>query len=145
MQVDRQDVAHRCRFVRRAGALCGLFAVVFGLSGCAAFSEPYFVSVRNDLHEPVVLADCVSSDCSQVQSPRRVNPGQSSGVGVEIDGGYGPAIVFGPGHVTIGCLPFRMSERPETGVNVVISQVVPCGSSGGVQSVSGRDWPDPRL
>jgi len=80
-----------------------------------------------------------------VVEPGLLKPGQTSGVGVEIEGGYEPAIVFGPGHVIIGCLPFRMSKRPDFGVNVMVSQALACGSSGGVQSANGRDWPDPRL
>jgi hypothetical protein len=80
-----------------------------------------------------------------VAEPAVLKPGQTIGNGVEIDGGYAPAIVFGPGHVIIGCLPFRMSKRPGVGVDVMVSQAVPCGSSGGVRAAYGRDWPDPKL
>ena len=115
------------------------------LTACATSSEPYGVQVRNDLGHTVTLALCDSHNCSLTVDPWLLKPGQAGTVNVEINGGYGPAILFGPGHTALGCLPFRLSKRPSSNLVVLASTAVTCGSSGGVESARGKDWPDPHL
>jgi hypothetical protein len=114
-------------------------------AGCATSSEPYQVKVTNDGSQPVTLAVCASHDCSKRVDPWVLKPGQHGGVNVEVNGGYGPAIVLGPDGSTIGCLPFRLSSRPTDGVTVTVSQAVPCGDASGESAANGKDWPDPKL
>lgn len=128
----------------RLKRLAGLLALpLLALAACATFSEPYAVHVRNDLQQTVTLAVCDSHSCSKTVDPWVLKPGQTGTVNVEINGGYGPAILFGPAHSVVGCLPFRLSHRPSSSLVVLASEAVACGSSGGVQSAHGKDWPDP--
>ena len=119
-----------------------LVAVLLATS-CATFSDPYSVSVRNDLGQSVTLAVCGSYDCSKRMDPWLLKPGQTGAVNVEVRGGYNPAILLGSGQAVIGCLPFRLSKRPKGGVTVTTSAAVPCGSSGGTRAAHGEDWPSP--
>jgi hypothetical protein len=114
--------------------------MVATLASCAGFSEPYSVSVSNDLLKPITLAVCNSHDCSKVIDPWVLKPGQTGRVNVEVNGGYNPAILLGPGNSVVGCLPFRLSRRPAK-VTVRASQAVGCDSSGGVNEAHGGDWP----
>jgi hypothetical protein len=114
-------------------------------TACATSSEPYAVSVRNDLPQTVTLAVCDSQDCSRVIDRQLLEPGQAGAVNVEINGGYGPAILLGTGTAVIGCMPFRFSKRPSAEVTVRASEAVACGSSGGTQAAHGKDWPNPDL
>lgn len=115
------------------------------VTGCEGFSEPVAVSVKNDLARPVTLAICDSSNCSKRIDPWTLKPGETGSVTVEINGGYGPAIILAPDGSVLGCLPFRMSKRPSSSVTVLVSQAVACGSSSGENAARGKDWPDPSL
>jgi hypothetical protein len=115
------------------------------LAGCATSSEPANVHVKNDTADIVTLAVCGSKDCSRRLDPWHLRPGASGAVNVEINGGYGPAIVIRSDGSAVGCLPFRMAKRPPQGFSVTVSQAVACGRSGGVAAANGKDWPDPSL
>jgi hypothetical protein len=119
--------------------------VLIAAAACATSSEPAKVNIRNDLTGPVTLAVCGSHDCSKRLDPWLLQPGQTGSVGVEVNGGYGPAIVLRPDGTPLGCLPFQFSKRPASGFSVLASQVVPCGGSGGATAADGKDWPDPQL
>ena len=112
-------------------------------TSCATSSEPYSVSVKNDLGQSVTLAVCSSPDCSKRVDPWVLKRGQTGGVNVEVEGGYNSAILLGSGQTVIGCLPFRLSKRPNGGLTVNASSAVPCGSSGGTDAVHGAEWPSP--
>ena len=133
------------RHERHRRAMLAALLPLVAAAGCATFSEPASVPVRNDMSESVTLAVCDARDCSKHLDPWLLKPGEIGAVGVEINGGYGPAIILGSGGSPIGCLPFRMSKRPPTGFMVSVSQAVPCGSSSGAKSANGKDWPDPML
>ena len=60
--------------LRRIARCVGFFLALFVLASCASFSEPYFVTVRNDLSEPITLAVCTSADCSKVADPGSLKP-----------------------------------------------------------------------
>jgi hypothetical protein len=124
-------------------ALVTVFLVT--VCGCATSSEPASVHVKNDTSQSVTLAVCGSRNCAKRLDPWNLRPGQSGAINVEIDGGYGPAILLGPNGAPIGCLPFRMSKRPPQGFTVSVSRAVACGRSGGAGVADGRDWPDPSL
>jgi hypothetical protein len=115
------------------------------LASCASFSEPVAFPLKNDLVQTVTLAVCDSHDCSKVIDRWMLKPGQVGAVNVEVNGGYGPAVVFGSAGTVVGCLPFRLSKRPPGEILARVSEVVPCGSSRGVQAAHGRDWPDPNF
>ena len=115
------------------------------LASCGSIDEPYSVNVRNNLSETVTLAVCDNHDCSRTVDPIKLRPSQVGGVDVEIDGGYGPAIIFDPYNRAIGCLPFRISQQPQTDITVNMSEAVPCDQSGGVDAARSHDWPDPKL
>jgi hypothetical protein len=134
--------AHRTRAVGPLSRTVGPVGLALAmLAACATSSEPYVVHVRNDLQQTVTLAVCDSHDCSKTVDPWVLKPGQTGAVNVEINGGYGPAILFSSAHSVIGCLPFRLSRRPSASLVVVASDAVACGSSGGVDSARGKDWP----
>jgi hypothetical protein len=115
------------------------------LAGCATFNEPAGITVKNDTADIVTLAVCGSKDCSKHLDPSHLPPGASGGVNVEINSGYGPAIILRSDGSAIGCLPFQMAKRPPQGFSVTVSQAVACGESGGVATANGKDWPDPSL
>jgi hypothetical protein len=131
----------------RRACRCGLAALLFfvAAAGCATSSEPASVAVRNDLSESVTLAVCSARDCSKHVDPWSLKPGEIGAVNVEINGGFGPAVILRRGGSPIGCLPLRMSKRPPARFTVLASQAVPCGSSSGARSANGKDWPDPKL
>ena len=121
-------------------------AAGIALAGCATFNDPFSVPVKNDTAGIVILALCDSTDCSKHTDPWTLQPGALGAVGVEINAGYGPAIVLRSDGSVIGCLPFQMTKRPTQELSpVTVSQAVPCGDSGGVAAANGKDWPDPSL
>jgi len=91
------------------------------------------------------LSVCASQDCAKRLDPWHLEPGETGAVNVEVNGGYGPAIVTSPSGLIVGCLPFRLSKRPPAGFVTLTSSAVPCGTSGGVAAADGKDWPDPTL
>jgi hypothetical protein len=115
------------------------------MASCATFDEPYSVSIKNDLNQTVTLAVCDSQDCSKYVNPRMLRPGQTGTLNVQVNAGYNPAVILGAGNVRIGCLPFRLSERPPADVMASVSQAVPCGRSGGIDAAHNKDWPDPKV
>jgi hypothetical protein len=125
--------------------VASVLALLIGSTSCATFSEPYSVSVKNDLPKAVTLAVCDSHDCSKMVDPWLLKPGQAGAVNVEVNGGYNPAIILGPDRAMIGCLPLRLSKRPRVGLTVRVSEAVACRSSSGIQAANGEDWPDPNL
>ena len=122
-------------------AFAGLCVALVG--SCATSSEPYSVKVMNDRPDVVTLAVCASHDCRKTTDAWTLKPGRSGSVNVEVRGGYNSAILFHANHSVLGCLPLRLSSRPSKGVTVRASVAVPCGGSGGVDAVGGKDWPDP--
>jgi len=126
----------------KSALFLALTSLIFA-AGCATSSEPYQVKVTNDGRQTVTLAVCDSLDCAKRVDPWVLKPGQNGAVNVEINGGYGPAIILGPDGSTIGCLPFRLSSRPPDGYAVTVSQAVPCGNGAGVSAAKGKDWPYP--
>jgi hypothetical protein len=139
--MHRQRGASRAR---RAAWLIPVLVAVVSSASCASFNEPYSVDVKNDLRQTVTLAVCDSADCSTLVDRWVLGPGQVGAVNVEINAGYGPAIVHDSHGAIIGCLPFRMAARPQMDVSVRVTQAVPCGSSGGTAATLGKDWPDAR-
>ena len=131
--------------IRGLASLVSAAAVIVVGTGCATSSEPASVHVKNDTAGTVTLAVCGSKDCSKRLDSWHLRPGASGAVNVEIDGGYGPAIVLHTDGSVLGCLPFRMARRPPEGFSVLVSQAVTCGSSAGVGAANGKDWPDPSL
>lgn len=115
------------------------------LAGCAGFSDPASIPVKNDTADTVILALCGSKDCSKHTDPWPLPPGASGAVLVEINDGGDPAIILRSDGSVIGCLPFRMAKRPTQELSVTVSQAVACGESGGVAAANGKDWPDPSL
>jgi hypothetical protein len=73
--------------------------------------------------------------------PWTLKPRQTGAVGIEVHGGYSPAILFDAHHVVIGCLPFRLNSRAT--IKVDATAAVPCGAYGGVDAARNQDWPDP--
>lgn len=120
-------------------------AALCGLSGCATFSDPVAVNVRNDRAEAVRLKVCISHDCSRTGDEWLLKPGQVGGENVEVKSGYNSMIVVSSTNQPIGCLPFRLSVRPTKKLTVDVSHAVTCGSRGGAEAAGGRDWPDPSL
>jgi hypothetical protein len=134
----------RCATARQrwaGGVLAALAGLV--LAGCATASDPVSVRVKNDSSSPVTLAVCSSHDCSKRTDPWSLKPGQTGRVNVEVQGGYGPAILLRPDGSIMGCLPFRLAKRPSSAFTVTVSEAVGCGTSGGISAAGGRDWPDP--
>jgi hypothetical protein len=115
--------------------------MVAGLSGCAGFSEPLSVSIKNDEARSVTLATCGNHDCTKHLDPQTLKAGQVGNALVEVNGGYNSYVVIDPSSkATLGCLPLRLGHRPEQEVTVAVSRVVPCDSDGGTGQAHGSDW-----
>jgi hypothetical protein len=116
------------------------------LSACQTFNEPVSTDVRNDLSRGVTLAVCGSKDCSKRLDPWRLRPGHSGAVNVEPKFGDNSAILLDSvTGVVLGCLPFKLSHRPQGAFGLRASQALPCGDDGGATAARGQDWPDENL
>src|SRR5271157_5163145 len=142
-EMRKRLIPSRLPVARRASFLASIGALGLVLASCATFSEPFAVSVKNDLPTTVTLSVCDSPNCSKVVEPWLLRPGEVGSVNVEVDGGYNPAILVARGGVVVGCMPFRLNQRPTAELTVLASQAVRCGSSAGVSRTHGKDWPDP--
>lgn len=126
-------------------SILGLLGMAAVLASCATSDDPYSVSVRNDLQQTISVATCDSHDCSKSVDPWALAPGHDGAVNVEVNGGYNPAILFGSNGAVLGCLPLRLSTRPQSSLTVRASQAVPCGKSAGTSAAHDKDWPDPNF
>ena len=131
-----------CR-ARAIGWLAAVLVAVILLGGCTTSSSSISVPVKNDQPRTVVLVGCASKDCRKRVHPETLRPGQIGQVKVDVHGGYTPAIVLSTDGTPYGCLPFRFSTRAAPSMVVPASAAVPCGTTGGVASAHGQDWPDP--
>lgn len=112
------------------------------LSACATFSEPFAVSIKNDLDKTVVMKVCQAHDCSTTGDVTLLRPGHVGESSVELKSGNNSVVIVDLKGAIIGCLPFRLDHRPSHDIRVSVSQAVRCGTSGGARAVGNRDWPN---
>ena len=130
---------------RALASVLGILGIALLFASCATSDDPYSVSVKNDFQRTVTLAICDSHDCSKRVDPWVLRPGQDGAVNVEVNGGYNPAIVLDSDGTVVGCLPLRLSTRPQPNLTVRASQAIDCGRSAGAETAHGKDWPDPNI
>ena len=124
---------------RKVFLLLPLLAGLLIVSGCGNDSGgPFNFPLKNDLHEPVVLQNCLNAQCTKVNNPTTFAAGQvAQDVGVPDQILRSLKVSTQSGKV-LGCLPIRFSAQPGGGFQINVSEKVPCGNSGGSD---GSDWP----
>ena len=125
--------------VRKGFLVLPLLAGLLIVSGCGSQDNgPFNFVLKNDLHEPVVLQNCLNARCTRVNNPTTFVPGQVvQDVGVPDQILRSLKVSTKSGEV-LGCLPIRFSAPPPSGFQINVSEKVPCGNSGGSH---GNDWP----
>jgi hypothetical protein len=120
-----------------------LVAVAFSailVQGCGAEDAGFSLKLVNNSSTTVVVKPCVDA-CTSYVASIMLNPGQGLETAQDPDGILRPIQVDSVSGVRLGCLPFRFSRIPPKNVDVYVSQIVPCGESGGSKSVHEGDWP----
>jgi hypothetical protein len=115
-----------------------LLAGLLIVSGCGKDNGPFNFPLKNNLHETVVLQNCLNAKCTRVNNPTTFVPGQvAQDVGVP-DQILRSVKVFTQSGKALGCLPIQFSTQPPSSFQINLSEMVPCGNSGGSH---GKDWP----
>jgi hypothetical protein len=124
--------------VKRYALFGLLIAVQIILASCGRGGGPFNFGLYNNLHETVVLKTCSNTKCTSTFNATTFVPGQrAQDVGVP-DGAPRAEALFSLSGRELGCLPFQFSTTPPGNLQVYLSELIPCGHSGGVH---GHDWP----
>jgi hypothetical protein len=128
--------------VTRAAAIAlGLSTFAFLVASCGNYGGPFNFDVVNNLTQTVVLRQCANPTCTESNEPWTIKAGQvGDGFGVP-DGILRSMKVFSASKKVLGCLPFRFTGTPPSNIRVDLSEMVPCGDSGGARTAGRHDWP----
>lgn len=103
------------------------------------------VGVYNNTSNAVLLVPC-NALCGSLSASDTVTiePGHTKSTGQDPDGVARPIEILSTSRAVLGCLPMQFSKTPAKGSTVDVSQMVPCGTTGGTQASGGHDWPYPQ-
>jgi hypothetical protein len=115
------------------------------LTACGANDGPFTVTIVNDTTQTVVDHGYFITVPGTSNGGGRVvlKEGHSFEEDEFANEGVDADRITTLGGETLGCLPFKFSENPPVAVVVKVSEMVPCGNSGGSKAVGGADWPFP--
>jgi hypothetical protein len=99
------------------------------------------VVIKNNTSQTIVAKLCSNDSCSTVTSNGVLKPGQTLTNGEDPDGIVRSDQISSLSDKVLGCLPLQFSKTPPSTLLVDISQMVPCGDSGGSSAAGGHDWP----
>jgi hypothetical protein len=128
--------------ISRSVIVCVVFCAVL-LGACGANDNPFTVTIVNDTAQTVVDHGyfVTQRGTSKGGGAVTLKPGHSFGESEFADEGVDADRITSPGGETLGCLPFKFSNNPPVTLVVKVSEMVPCGNSGGSSAVGGHDWP----
>jgi hypothetical protein len=129
----------------RTAILFALFsACLLGACGVPVIGgndNSFEITVLNNTPYVVVDQSCVNWSCSSHFNSVVLRPATSISDVEDPDGVVRPDRIVSTSGKVLGCLPFRFRSTPRTSRAVDVSEMVPCGSSGGAGPLHGRDWP----
>jgi hypothetical protein len=127
-------------------ALGAIFVLVsISASACmdplSISKESFGFTIKNDLPVTVVVELCSNPACTQDDVRYTLAPHASIKEGGEPDGAVRSWKILTTSGGTVGCMPFRFTNRFSTEPTFGVSKHVPCGSDGGVGAIGKADWP----
>jgi hypothetical protein len=111
------------------------------MQACAANDDGFEVTLKNNTSQSVVDHGCDDSSCHTVEAGVVLKPGQTFQDFSDPDGIIRSELIRSSSGVLLGCLPFPFSKTPTTKATAYISEMVPCGGSGGASQIGTHDWP----
>ncbi len=124
-----------------AAVTFSLLLAACGVPDIGSNDDLFNVTVLNNTKQTVVDQSCSNSSCSSHNEDVALKPGKTLNDGEDPDGVVRSDRIVSTSGSVLGCLPFRFHSAPRITLVVNVSEMVPCGSTGGVSFTLGKNWP----